>query len=148
MDIVKTVPLAFHRLRAVSEALHAQDGITAPMRGVMQSLFDGPPLTVPQLAAARPVSRQHIQKQVDELLSRGLVRAEKNPSHKRSPLIVLTDAGRARFSRIRTEEREILSGFASWIPADDLDTTARTLSTLSDWLLGLSGTLQETDHDT
>lgn len=45
-DIVRSVRLVFHRLRAVGEALHAGDAITMPMRGVMESLSAGGAQTV------------------------------------------------------------------------------------------------------
>ena len=71
-QIVQIIPILFHRMRAVGDALHKKHNITTPMRGVMQSLFDGGTQTVPQMAAARPVSRQHIQTIVDALSERGL----------------------------------------------------------------------------
>lgn len=100
----------FHRLKMAVEQVHGQDEMTAGRRGVMRSLARHGPLTVPQLARQRPVSRQHIQAVVDGLLESGLVEAEANSAHKRSPLIVLTEAGRKLLERMAARERRLLAG--------------------------------------
>jgi DNA-binding MarR family transcriptional regulator len=51
------------------------------------------PRTAPQLAARMGMTRQAAQKQLDLLLDHGLVAAEGNPGHARSPLYVLTKKG-------------------------------------------------------
>ena len=146
-DIVRVVPLLFHRLRAIGDDLHARYGVTTPMRGVMQSLFDGGPQTVPQMAAARPVSRQHIQTQVDALASRGLVATVPNPAHKRSSHIALTDTGREIFESMRKKEIETLSSLLGDFSSAELKTTQRSLVRLADKLALLSDETKETDHD-
>lgn len=146
-DIARVVPLLFHRLRAIGDDLHADLGITTPMRGVMQSLFDGGPQTVPQMAAARPVSRQHIQTQVDALAARGLVAAIPNPAHKRSSHIALTDAGRKIFESMRKKEIETLSSLLGGLSGAELKTTQQTLVRIADKLALLSDKSKETDHD-
>src|SRR5262249_24457009 len=51
------------------------------------------PRTAPLLAAAMGVTRQGAQKQLNLLLDGGLVTAEPNPGHARSPRYVLTRKG-------------------------------------------------------
>ena len=55
--------------------------------------------TVPSLARARNVSRQHIQKVVDTLVEDGLATLVENPSHKRSKLVTATKAGARRAAK-------------------------------------------------
>ena len=81
----------FHRLRLATEQLHGGNELTAGRRGVMLSLLNGGPRTVPQLARARPVSRQHIRTIVTPMVKEGLLELVHNPNHKRSPLVQLTD---------------------------------------------------------
>ena len=145
--IVGTVALLFHRLRAVGDDMHRQRGITAPMRGVMLSLADGTPRTVPELAAARPVSRQHIQSQVDALIALGLARSLPNPMHKRSHHIALTDRGRRQLAAMLSEEAKVLEKLQRLFSADDLAATRRTLSTLAGALAELISTSKETTND-
>ncbi|MCC2113313.1 MAG: MarR family transcriptional regulator [Hyphomicrobiales bacterium] len=146
-EIVRLVPLVFHRLRAVGDGLHAERGITTPMRGVMASLFDAGPQTVPQMAAARPVSRQHIQTLVDALAERGLVESRPNPAHKRSSLIELTEAGHDLFLAMREAELAVLQEHLAGFQLGDLDTAREVLSTLAERLDLLVHSIKENRND-
>jgi len=101
--------LLFRALKQWSETLHAELGMTAAMRGVLELILLDGPGTVPDMARARGVSRQHIQQQVDALLERSFVERHDNPAHKRSSMIALTDSGRALIQDMRTAELNALS---------------------------------------
>jgi DNA-binding MarR family transcriptional regulator len=101
--------LLFHVLKQWSETLHSELGMTAAMRGVLEVVLLDGAATVPDMARARGVSRQHIQQQVDALLERGLLERQDNPAHKRSSMIALTDKGRALIVNMRAEELNALS---------------------------------------
>lgn len=92
-------------LTHLAETLHAPDGATAAHRGVLQSVAERGPSTVPQLARMRPVTRQYMQRTVDELVDRGWLAAEPNPDHRRSPLYALTAEGGSLLRRIAGRER-------------------------------------------
>ena len=122
----------FHQLRAVSErAAPAHDGLTPSHRGVMESLSAMGPRTVPELARARPVARQHIQVLVDELAELGLVEARPNPAHKRSPLLALTPAGERRFAAIRAAESEALASIRFSVSSARMAATTEELAAVS-----------------
>jgi DNA-binding MarR family transcriptional regulator len=89
----ETVALS-HRLRVVSEQIHRLGEMTSGKRGILGSLDSSGPLTVPQMARARPVSRQYIQTLVNELAKEGCVEFKENPAHKRSRLVHLTPKGK------------------------------------------------------
>jgi DNA-binding MarR family transcriptional regulator len=101
--------LLFHALKQWVESLHGGREITVPMRAVLELLLRAGPRTVPEMARARGVSRQHIQQQVDELLGRGLAERRDNPAHRRSVRIALTDEGRALIQDMRAHELDRLS---------------------------------------
>jgi DNA-binding MarR family transcriptional regulator len=101
--------LLFHALRQWSETLHAELGMTAAMRGLLELILLAGPATVPDMARARGVSRQHVQQQVDALLERSLVERQDNPAHKRSSMIALTSRGHALIQNVRAEELHALS---------------------------------------
>lgn len=125
----------FHQLRAVAEAASpADEGFTASHRGVLESLASQGPQTVPALARARPVARQHIQVLVNDLSALGLVETRPNPAHKRSPLVDLTPAGRRRFDAIRRAESQALESLR-------LSATATKMTELAEGLEGISGDL-------
>jgi len=105
-------------------------GITAADRAVLEFLSAGEPLAVPEIAARYDVSRQHVQVTVNHLLDKGLVEANPNPRHKRSPLISITTDGRQLFSRIRRREHKLIDELFSDIPESNRRVTRRTLKTL------------------
>jgi DNA-binding MarR family transcriptional regulator len=109
VELFDETRLLFHALKQWSETLHAEIGMTAAMRGVLELLMVSGPATVPGMARARGVSRQHIQQQVDALRERGFVERQENPAHKRSSMIALTDKGRALIQNMRAEELNTLS---------------------------------------
>ena len=129
----------FHQLRAVAEtATPVSDGFTASHRGVLESLATHGAQTVPGLARARPVARQHIQVLVNDLVTLGFVETQPNPAHKRSPLIALTAAGARRFEAIRRAESKLLKSLRLSLSrtelgrlADDLELVSRDLG---EWL--------------
>jgi DNA-binding MarR family transcriptional regulator len=127
--LVNRIPRLYFLLRAVGDALHADLGITTGMRGVMTSLADEP-RTVPELARERPVSRQHIQTLVNDLLAAGLVATSPNPQHRRSPLVGLTDEGRRRLRQMREREAELLARTAPQVPPAEVAAAARLFDLL------------------
>lgn len=120
--------LLFHTLKEWAETIDGGLEVTAPMRAVLELLLLGPPATVPEMARARGVSRQHIQQQVDPLLDRALVQRLDNPSHRRSPNIALTDAGRARIQSMRADELNALVHVQAGVSDAAIADAARVLS--------------------
>ena len=120
----------FHRLGAAADEVHRASGVTAGPRAVLQDLHQNGPRTVPAMARARPVSRQHIQVLVNALLERGAVELLPNPAHARSKLVALTDAGLALFNAIRQREAEVLERLPIEADADELGAAAKVLRDL------------------
>jgi DNA-binding MarR family transcriptional regulator len=117
MDVMEEAVALFFRLRAVLDDIHGHSEISGSMRGVLRDLKANGPLTVPQMARRRPVSRQHIQAIVNELLSAGLVELAENPRHKRSRIVQLTPSGEQAMEEIVARERAVLNEID--LPVDD-----------------------------
>lgn len=117
----------FHRLKAVAEEVHRQGGVSAGRRGLLRSLAREGPRTVPQLARARPVSRQLVQSLVNGLLDDGYVESLPNPAHRRSHLLRLTTAGERFVTDMERRERELLSGLRMDVGRAELEAAAATL---------------------
>ena len=115
------------RVRAVLEDIHGHSPISGSMRGVMRDLRHQGPMTVPQMARQRPVSRQHIQAIVNDLYRAGLVVLVENPRHKRSRLVQLTGAGEEELDRIIEREQQVLSALEIPISIADLEHADSTL---------------------
>ena len=135
----------FNRLKALASEMHADLGITASMRAVMETLAEEGDKTVPEIARIKGVSRQHIQVNVNALVDENLVKLIDNPTHKRSPLVVLTKNGRTAFREMRRREASTLDYLAADFKADTLDNAAAMLSELNHKLIALEKETE--DHD-
>lgn len=113
-SLSREIRALFQALQRTSNALHQHRGINASMRAVLELLRETEPQTVPEMAAAKGVSRQHIQKIVNELLAVGFVERRNNPGHQRSDIIALTRKGRAEFSLLKKREQK---AFGQLLPA-------------------------------
>jgi DNA-binding MarR family transcriptional regulator len=128
--VIDVTRALFHRLGAAADQVHRGAGVTAGSRGVLQDLYENGPRTVPEMARARPVSRQHIQVLVNGLLERGEVEFLPNPAHARSKLVALTDVGTASFDAIRRREARVLGRLPVEAGADELGEAAKVLRDL------------------
>jgi len=117
----------FHHLKRAAEVVHHEDGLAAGARGILVELSRGGPRTVPDMARARPVSRQHIQMLVNPLIDRGLVTLVDNPRHRRSKLVTLTPRGRQVTARVQRREATVLTRLADGLRHDDLVAASDTL---------------------
>lgn len=78
--------------RRSSERLASRVGQTAARWHVMSVVSDEP-FTVPAIARRLGLTRQGVQRVVNELVDAGLARLEPNPDHARSPLLSLSAEG-------------------------------------------------------
>ena len=142
-QVTDEVRLLYHLMTRVADLAHADKGVTAPMRAVLDYLDRHGSAPVPRIAQARGVSRQHIQTIVNELAASGLVDAVANPAHRRSPLVELTQAGRECIGAVADDERRLLGDLAASVGRADLAVTARTLRTIRRGLGDLAATLEK-----
>ena len=133
-ELLDETRLLFHRLVEAGEKLHRDEPVTIGMRGVLEYLVRNGAATVPDIARARFVTRQHIQTLVNALLEQGLVVLEDNPLHKRSPLATLTEEGGRVIRRIRKREAKVFQTIDADISNKDLNTTIKTLRYVRDAL--------------
>ena len=130
-EVVRYVrPLHLLAARAVSDAL-AGERVTMGMRAVLECLSDRGPLPVPGIGRALSLPRQVVQRLCDQALEQGLVTTAPNPAHRRSPLVVLTDAGRTAFTRLHAVELRNLAEIAAGVPAADVAAALRVLDALA-----------------
>lgn len=143
--LTREVRACFNRLKAAADALHRGLGITAAMRAVIEALHEGGEQTVPAIARAKGVTRQHIQVLVNDLVAAGLVATRANPADGRSPLVALTGGGRTTFARMRAREKEVFADLARALGSCDLDAAVATLAAVR---THLDGHLKEREGDT
>jgi DNA-binding MarR family transcriptional regulator len=85
--------------RRITDELAAGIGQTAARWHVMSVVLDEPH-TVPEIAERLGLTRQSVQRVVDDLAAGGCVSIEDNPVHRRSHLIALTRGGRRAVDRL------------------------------------------------
>jgi DNA-binding MarR family transcriptional regulator len=128
--VIRLVRPLFKTLHSVVEANLAGTGVTVPMRGLMESLTEAGPRTVPQLARLLMLKRQVVQRMVDELIEAGFGETAVNEAHARSPLIRLTDKGRAAFAALRAAEHTRTVPVAARLSAVDVEACRRVLAAM------------------
>lgn len=121
-------------MRVAAEQLHRQGGMSGGRRGILRDLDRLGPQTVPQMARARPVSRQHIQTLVNQLAEEGHVEFVENPAHQRSHLVQLTRRGKELIDTMNRREGRILAALKIGIPEKELRMAATVLRAVRDLL--------------
>ena len=135
-DLVDEVRLSFHAFSEFARKTHGSR-IDPPGRAVLEYLSKRRPSTVPEMARARGVSRQHIQSIVNGLESDGLVDASSNPAHKRSSLYALTPEGVELIGSIVAIEQALVDPLREVLDPDRLTAATNTLSEVRTLIAGL-----------
>ncbi|MBE9116264.1 hypothetical protein IQ249_10185 [Lusitaniella coriacea LEGE 07157] len=81
-------------------------------------------------ARSHVVSRQHIQKLVNEMLKEGTIDAIENPAHKRSKLLRLTPKGEEVFAELTHRIAHLAESLADEMDIEQLQTTLTVLQHL------------------
>jgi DNA-binding MarR family transcriptional regulator len=81
------------RVTAAGDSLFADIGLSTARWQVVETIAEARGATASDLARTLGVSRQAVQRIVNDLRDAGLVVASSNPRHRRAPLIQLTEQG-------------------------------------------------------
>ncbi|MGW6912707.1 MarR family winged helix-turn-helix transcriptional regulator [Kitasatospora sp. NPDC054939] len=127
MEVFALVGPLYRRVQRRIE-LDAAQGISVGVRAVLELLFRNGPMTAPQMGRAQSLSRQFVQRMVNDAAGRGLVESIPNPAHRRSSLIRLTEDGRASITAITAREYALLRQTGGDLTDADLTTCVRVLA--------------------
>ncbi|MBL9046991.1 MAG: MarR family transcriptional regulator [Tabrizicola sp.] len=136
-ELILDIRATFRALRAASDAMNEARGVTAARRAVMEFLAGHGPATVPQIAEAKSVTRQHIQTSADELVAQGLAAWSDNPAHRRSRLLGLSPQGARVFDEIRSEESATLDQVSAGMDPTLIEAGRKALQDLQRGLAAL-----------
>ncbi|MFF9486249.1 MarR family winged helix-turn-helix transcriptional regulator [Streptomyces sp. NPDC014676] len=122
-------PLYRRAQRSVEQGL-ATDGLSVGVRAVLTLLHRNGPMTVPQMGRAQAISRQFVQRMVNDAAAQGLVEAVPNPAHRRSSLIRPTGRGSAVISAVLEREHLLLREVGGGLTDADVTACLRVLGEL------------------
>lgn len=131
--LVQAIISCSHRLNSIGRGIGATTSRGGAW-GLMKSLQQNGPQTIPELARSRPVSRQHIRQLAHTLIDKGWIESMPNPVHKRSFLLRLTGAGEQAVNSMDQQIESILAGCLQELPPEQLEVTIETLSVLAERL--------------
>ncbi len=120
----------FHRLRFVAAEIYGEEGRSEARRGILRGLARFGAQTVPALARARSVTRQHVQEVVDGLGKEGLIEFLDNPAHRRSRLVSITPKGIRAVKKMDETDLRVLAAVGANVTTADLAVTAATLKSV------------------
>ncbi|GAA2345061.1 MarR family transcriptional regulator [Saccharopolyspora halophila] len=127
-EVYAVVGPLYRRAARVVEQETPHTGLSVGVRAVLERLeMAGEPETVPQIARSLELSRQFVQRMVNESLERGFVELDANPAHRRSSLVRLTEPGQAAIRAVQASEHRTLGEVAGEITGPEVDTTLRVL---------------------
>ncbi len=117
------------RLLSAGDKLVAGTGLTSARWQVLGAIhFASEPQTVSWLARSMGLTRQAVQRIVNELESDGLVAFKENPAHRRARLVTLTRKGQAIYAAADRHQKPWINALAKGLERGEID---RTLSLLS-----------------
>jgi DNA-binding MarR family transcriptional regulator len=142
MKLIAATLLAGFKLRALGRRtgfVSARGGVW----GLLRSLATGGPQTVPALARARPVARQHIQKLADSMAAEGLVVFKANAAHRRSQFVAITPKGERHYEELTKTLARMSDDLAADMDARRIGAAADTLARLAAKLDAILGGVDE-----
>ena len=134
-EIVLLVFRVNGRLLSAGDRLVGDLGLTSARWQMLGAVaLSDHPRTAPLLAARMGMTRQAAQKQLDLLMEDGLVAAEANPGHARSPLYVLTRKGTSVYAATERLQAAWANRIAGSLAIRDLAIAKQLLDDLSNRL--------------
>ncbi|WP_416986490.1 MarR family winged helix-turn-helix transcriptional regulator [Streptomyces sp. T028] len=99
-------PLYRRALRKVEQGEEVE-GASVGVRSVLDLLHRKGDLTVPQMGRVMALSRQFVQRMVNDAAAHGWVESVPNPAHQRSSLIRITNAGERLIATVLDREHTL-----------------------------------------
>jgi DNA-binding MarR family transcriptional regulator len=118
-------------LLASGDTLVKDIGLTSARWQVLGAIALSPvPLPVAHIANNMGLTRQAVQRSVDEMLSDGLVRLEPNPHHKRAMLVTMTERGISAFRAASERQQRWADVLAAGLSPTGIEAASRLLREL------------------
>jgi DNA-binding MarR family transcriptional regulator len=117
----------YRKVLRLVELDQRRTGMSVGVRNVLDQLRRGGDLTVPALARAQDLSRQFVQRMVNDARGAGWVEVVENPAHRRSGLVRLTRSGATAIDAVVAGELDRLALVGGGLTGPEVDATLRVL---------------------
>ena len=110
-------------------------GMTSARWQVMGAIdLTGQPITVSEIARRMGLTRQAVQRIVNDLEQLGMISPKPNPDHKTASLIAITAKGQEVMAKINEAQAEWVNDLAKNSPEKELQKAFKTLETIRETL--------------
>jgi len=114
------------------DALVKDIGLTSARWQVLGAIgIEGRPISVAQIARRMGLTRQAVQRVVNDLETRGHLSFQPNPDHKRAALVAFTPLGERAFAEATARQAEWAAALSMNLSTDALMSAAQLLDTLN-----------------
>ncbi|GGS94038.1 MarR family winged helix-turn-helix transcriptional regulator [Streptomyces cinerochromogenes] len=127
-EVFALVGPLYRRVYRKVEQAESIEGLSVGVRAVLDLLRQHGPMTVPQLGRAQTLSRQFVQRMVNDAAAQHLVEVIPNPAHQRSSLIRLTADGLAAITAVHAREHAALRQVSGNLTGADVDACVHVLT--------------------
>ncbi|WP_344679576.1 MarR family winged helix-turn-helix transcriptional regulator [Saccharopolyspora taberi] len=127
-DVYLVIGPLYRRVFRFVEQEAPRESLSVGVRAVLDLLRRNGPMTVPQMGRAQSLSRQFVQRMVNDAVERGLAELVDNPAHRRSRLVRLTPDGDAAITALATRELANLRPVAQDLTSAEIDSCLRVLN--------------------
>ena len=118
-------------LLAVGDALVHDLGLTSARWQVLGAIALSPvPLHVAHIARNMGLTRQAVQRVVDDMRTDSLVQLRPNPHHRRAMLVAMTEQGEAAYRQAILRQERWADELAAGLPPEAIEAAGRLLRTL------------------
>jgi len=123
------------RLLAAGDDLVADIGLTSARWQVLGAVaYSSAPDSVSGLARGMGLTRQAVQRVVNDLVDLGLLALGPNPNHQRAPLVLFTPKGRAAYDQAADRQGPWAERLCEGVARADLELALRLLRDLGERL--------------
>lgn len=113
---------------AIGNALGADVGLTSARWQVLGAIAYSPvPLPVAHIARNMGLTRQAVQRSVDEMRRADLVRLEPNPHHRRAMRVAMTERGEAAYRDASERHAHWIETFMAGLSAERIEAASEIL---------------------
>ncbi|EUK17604.1 MarR family winged helix-turn-helix transcriptional regulator [Commensalibacter papalotli (ex Servin-Garciduenas et al. 2014)] len=120
---------AYHDISLIGDQLASEHGLTTSKWKVLGAIrLENTALTVPHIARLMGLTRQAVQRTIDELLKLEYIQQLHNPAHKKSSLFQLTEIGEKAFDAINKEWEKMAVSIFKNLNKQDIDITVKSLT--------------------